>query len=195
MGRQTCLTCPLPLREGLLTVGVTREDEEYVGEAVDDAHGVRVLARVSGGDEASLRTAGNRAGDVEERSEPALTRDDELPGDLCAATPLRKGAVEELQVIIADHVVFLRHRHVAHDAVKETLQPDQQLSDLLFCLGAGQSEEGACLVHVAERDYPRVVLAHPSRPEQGRRSIIAPSGRDRRVGFLLPPKVSLFLSG
>ena len=95
MGGQTGLKYPLPLREGLLTVGVTCEDEKDVGEAVDDAHGVRVFARVSGGDEASLRAARNRAGDVEERSEPALTRDDELPGDLCAATPLFEGAVEE----------------------------------------------------------------------------------------------------
>src|SRR5919107_3385615 len=193
MGRQTCLTCPLPLREGLFTVGVTREDEKYVGEAVDDAHGVRVFARVSGGDETPLRAARNRAGDVEERSEPALTRDNELPGDLGAATPLFEGAVEEPQVILANHVVFLRHRHVAHDAVEETLQPDQELPDLLLCLGAGQAEEGARLIHVAESGYPRVVLAHPSRPQQGRSSIISPAGRDRRVAILVTPKGSFFL--
>ena len=56
---------PLPLREGLLAVGVAGEDEEEVGEAVDDAHGVGMLVRVSGGDEATLRAARYRAGDVE----------------------------------------------------------------------------------------------------------------------------------
>ncbi len=55
---------PLALREGLLAVGVARED----GEAVDHAHGVGVLVCVSCGDEATLRPARYRAGDVEERA-------------------------------------------------------------------------------------------------------------------------------
>src|SRR5215211_673579 len=112
---------PLRLREGLLAVGVAREDEEEVGETVDDAHGVGVLARVSGGDEATLRAARYGAGDVEKCAEPALTGDDELLGDLCSAPPLREGVVEEPQVILADHIILLRHRHITHYAVEEAL--------------------------------------------------------------------------
>src|SRR5215210_2300674 len=174
---------PLALREGLLTVGVAREDEEEVGEAVDDAHGVGVLVCVSGGDEATLRAACYGAGDVEERATPTLTRDDEFFWDLCASAPLSEGVVEELQVILADHIVLLRHRQVAHDAVEEALQLDQEPADLLVRLGAGQAEERARLVHVAEHDYPRVVLAHPSGPEQGRGPVVATAGRDRRVAL------------
>jgi hypothetical protein len=100
------------------------------------------------------------AGDVEERAAPALTRDDEFLGDLCASAPLFEGGVEELQVILADYIVLLRHSQVAHDAVQEPLQPDQESTDLFVRLGAGQAEEGARLVHVAEHDYPWVVLAN-----------------------------------
>jgi hypothetical protein len=51
---------------------------------------------------------------------------------------------------------------LSHDAVQEPLQPDQESADIFVRLGAGQAEEGARLVHVAEHDYPWVVLADPS---------------------------------
>src|SRR5215213_4012361 len=127
-----------------------------------------MCTRVSAGDEATLCAARYGAGDVEERAEPAPTRDDELLGDLCSATPLLEGAVDELQIL---------------------------LSDLLIRLDPCQAEEGACLVYVAEHDYPQVVLAHPTGPEQGRGPVVAPAGRDRRVAILLTQKASCSLRG
>src|SRR5215210_5790613 len=100
----------LTLRGGIPAVCVTREDEEEVGEAVDDAHGVGMLARVSGRDETPLRAARYGAGDVEERARPALPRDDELAWDLASATPLLEGVVEERKIFLSDEVLFLRHR-------------------------------------------------------------------------------------
>src|SRR5215211_2111730 len=98
MGGQTGLA----LRKGLLAVGIARENEEEIGEAVDDAQGVGMLVCVSGRDEATFRAARYGAGDVEERAGPALARNDELFGDLCFAPPPFEGLLEKPQIILAD---------------------------------------------------------------------------------------------
>jgi hypothetical protein len=55
----------LSFGEGGLAVGVTGDDEEEVGEAVDGLQGGGVLPGVTGSDEATFRAAHDRAGDVE----------------------------------------------------------------------------------------------------------------------------------
>src|SRR5215212_626171 len=164
-------------------VGVTGDDEEEVREPVYSPEGVRVLRFVAGCDQASLRAPDDGAGDVEEGAEPALAGDDELLGDLCFPPPLFEGFVHEPQVLLSHRVRLFRHRHVAHDAVEEPLQPEQQLTDIAIGFGAGEAEEGTRLVHVSKHDDARVVLAHPARPEQGRGPVVAAAGRDRRVAL------------
>src|SRR5215212_253959 len=104
-------------------------------------------------------------------------------GDLCFPPPLFEGFVHEPQVLLSHRVRLFRHRHVAHDAVEEPLQPEQQLTDIAIGFGAGEAEEGARLVHISKDDDARVVLAHPARPEQGRGPVVAAAGRDRRVAL------------
>jgi len=142
-----------------------------------------------------LRSARRATERATSRSAPALTRDDELLGDLCASAPLFEGVVDELQVILAHHIVLLRHRQVAHDAVQEPLQPDQEPTDILIRVGSGQAEERARLVQVADHDYPWVVLANPFRPEQCRRPVVAPRLSRPAGCYLAHSKGLLFSSG
>src|SRR5215208_1186726 len=72
-----------------------------------------VLLGVTGGDEATLRATYDRASDVEEGAQPALSGDDELFGDLRPVSPPLEGRVQVLDVASADHVGLVRHGDVA----------------------------------------------------------------------------------
>src|SRR3712207_4398669 len=129
----------------------------------------------------TLRATHHRAGDVQKRPELRLPRHDELFGDLRSPVPFLEHRVQILEVLPPDRVLLVGHGDVAHHPVEEALEPDQQLGHVSLRLGAGEAEEGAGFVHVAQDDDADVALRYSSRAEEGRGAVVAAAGRDGRI--------------
>src|SRR5687767_12210304 len=112
---------------------------------------------------------------------------------MCTRPPDFECFIDPPHVLGTDDVLLLGHRHVAHDTVQEPLKVEQQSFNLpVVSFGTGQSKGSARLVYVAEESYAYVVLRQPSCPEQCRRPIVTPAGRNRGLAlahsYLLAPE-------
>ena len=113
-------------------------------------------------------------------------------GSGCTRPPTFERFIDPPHVLGADDVLLLGHCHVAHNAVQESLKFEQQFFKLpTISLGTRQSKGSARLVYVAEESYAYVVLRQPTCPEQRRRPLVTPAGRNRGValapGYLPAP--------
>ena len=107
-----------------------------------------VIVGEASGYHAALCAAHHRAREVQERPQLALAWHHKLVRDLCTRHPTFERFIYPPHILRDDDVFLLGHRHVAHNAVQESLKFEQQFFNLpVTNLGTRQPKGSARLFY------------------------------------------------